>query len=582
MENEAESSTPGLAITNSPAHQFKLYGWRPDPELSADENYLDVVMLITRSVQGDGQQGHMGALIVRASESSTSDEATSSDPSSCTTTASFESKFFRNIIGAATNTPLFGGKDVTSDIHAEINALGQVCRASQSSEGCTAYITIHPCKRCFAALVTFGIRRIVCRRESPPLIVETAAEHNISVSHLSYDQQRRQIQRINHLVNQEFTTEQLQEIAENVKQQRKERKMADKGRKKKNGQAENAKAAENNAVANMSASMSVSQRRLWLSPEDLDNLSNNGAHQQATDDSYDSLFEKFSSRPERKPLTLYLWNTLSVGQEFVLTCMLLAGHRAAMMEERHFQRLQQQYTQSSNEIPFSVQSDRLWIALALVWSTLVISVIQTRFATSQQYQLRHRLTDFSLMAILLRFLSAVLRSLTASYSSDTVYALSIGTLFLHLLACNYSYANGWSDDDHSEDAELASKRLTTRKRPLFKGGTLSLTSVFFATTLLASRLQNNITVYIFVCFSVVLFALYPAARHLVAASNTTIVPILITGILTSALLLLLEDEKEVMLVVATLSLILFFVPLWKHHLQQYKVLLRGPWDIAHV
>jgi hypothetical protein len=36
------------------------------------------------------------------------------------------------------------------------------------------------------------------------------------------------------------------------------------------------------------------------------------------------------------------------------------------------------------------------------------------------------------------------------------------------------------------------------------------------------------------------------------------------------------------IIVVTLFAILVLVPIWKHHLQQFKVLLRGPWDIAHV
>jgi deoxycytidylate deaminase len=114
------------------------------------------------------------------------------------------------------HSPLFDGMDVTSDIHFEINALALVCRSSQSTEGCTAYIPIHPCKRCFAALVTFGIRRIVCRRESTLLNCQTAAARNIEVSHLSYQQQRCQMKRIYQLVNDERTDEQLMELLRHV------------------------------------------------------------------------------------------------------------------------------------------------------------------------------------------------------------------------------------------------------------------------------------------------------------------------------------------------------------------------------
>ena len=129
------------------------------------------------------------------------------------------------------------------------------------------------------------------------------------------------------------------------------------------------------------------------------------------------------------------------------------------------------------------------------------------------------------MAILLRFLSSVLKTLTASYSSDTVYALSTMSLFLHLLTCDYDYANGLEDnekDDNGQTESRSNSNLNKGKgleRPTFEGGMISLTSAFFATTLLASRLESNAAVYVFVCCSVILFALYPAARHLVAVRS---------------------------------------------------------------
>ena len=102
----------------SPAHQFNLYGWKSDKALSDDENYMDIVFLITRS-SFNGQQGHMGSLIVKPSLPKIENGMAESD-------ADHEKRIFQGILGAATNTPLFGEKNVTSDIHAEINALGQV------------------------------------------------------------------------------------------------------------------------------------------------------------------------------------------------------------------------------------------------------------------------------------------------------------------------------------------------------------------------------------------------------------------------------------------------------------------------
>lgn len=244
-EQDHSSAHKPQTIT-SPAHQFPLYGWKPDPTVSDDENYLDVVMLITRSVQDDGQQGHMGALIVRPKQQPAGDKKSKSteDVTSLSTSSSssnYEDQFYNQILGAATNTPLFGGKDVTSDVHAEINALGQACKSSESTDGCTAYITIHPCKRCFAALVTFGIKRIVCRREIISLISETAAEQGITVRHLTYEEQHRQMQRLNKLLNADKSHDDLMEMADDIQQKRKERKLALKQKKEAAWAAKNAK-----------------------------------------------------------------------------------------------------------------------------------------------------------------------------------------------------------------------------------------------------------------------------------------------------------------------------------------------------
>jgi hypothetical protein len=54
-----------------------------------------------------------------------------------------------------------------------------------------------------------------------------------------------------------------------------------------------------------------------------------------------------------------------------------------------------------------------------------------------------RLSDVILLAVILRVISGLLRSLTASYSTDTVYALTITGMAVHLSACDYKFANQW-------------------------------------------------------------------------------------------------------------------------------------------
>ena len=242
-------------------------------------------------------------------------------------------------------------------------------------------------------------------------------------------------------------------------------------------------------------------RRLWI---DDDVLKGSKAIKKEAI-TYDEIFHKFSSRKPCTPFVVLLGRGLVVAQEFILSCLLLATHRVALAEER----LDQE----------SMLGDEFSTSLLLAIWTLFICLVAWygkvpahSKTMSRNKKLRTRVSDALFMAVLLRFLASVLRTLTASYSSDTVHTLAVASLLLHLLACDYNYANGIP----SKESYLVSK-----KRPAFMGGILSLTSAFFATTLLASRLQDNMSVYVFVSFSVILFALYPAARHQVAINTHT-------------------------------------------------------------
>jgi hypothetical protein len=121
-------------------------------------------------------------------------------------------------------------------------------------------------------------------------------------------------------------------------------------------------------------------------------------------------------------------------------------------------------------------------------------------------------------------------------------------------------------------------------------------------TLLASRLSSNATVYVFVSTSVILFAFYPAARHTIAVTqphashgeNTTnryfrynaltCTPVFlaITLVLSFTTWVMLETLREKSLFGGTLLSICVVAPCWEYVvLQRHKMLLSGPWDIAH-
>lgn len=241
------------------------------------------------------------------------------------------------------------------------------------------------------------------------------------------------------------------------------------------------------------------QRRLWL--EEGFVIDDGTAPTKDKQETYDSVFQSFSTRPSRTPVATVVSNALVVGQEFILTCLLLTRHRAALWEQ-------------NAEAEYADQAMRLGMSLGFFLLALIVIALHKKQSSprlrSRRNKLRQRTTDAIFTAALLRFLAAVLKTLTASYSSDTVSALAIASLLFHLMACDYSYANGYG----GETADL-----DFTKRPAFQGGTMSLTAAFFGTTLLASRLESNVGVYVFVLSSVCLFALYPAARHQVALAS---------------------------------------------------------------
>eukprot|EP00930_Biecheleria_cincta_P012128 TRINITY_DN11551_c0_g1_i1.p1 TRINITY_DN11551_c0_g1~~TRINITY_DN11551_c0_g1_i1.p1 ORF type:complete len:435 (-),score=59.55 TRINITY_DN11551_c0_g1_i1:45-1349(-) len=118
---------------------LNICGWMPQDSLSGDENGLDLALLLSRNSKC--RNGSMGCAI--ASDTG-------------------------EVIAAAVNGPFWGSltaKRPPSDAHAEINALGHCAQRGLCTRGGTAYITMPPCKRCFAALASAGIRRIVSRKE---------------------------------------------------------------------------------------------------------------------------------------------------------------------------------------------------------------------------------------------------------------------------------------------------------------------------------------------------------------------------------------------------------------------------------
>jgi len=116
------------------------------------------------------------------------------------------------------------------------------------------------------------------------------------------------------------------------------------------------------------------------------------------------------------------------------------------------------------------------------------------------HKISTRMWDLVLLALILRWMFPILRTLTFTYSSDTVYALAVVCMILHVLTCNYSYFLGKNYLSSSsslvypeEDSTKIYVETRTISRPLFHGGTLSLNFAFVSILLLVSRFFHSVT-----------------------------------------------------------------------------------------
>lgn len=192
---------------------------------------------------------------------------------------------------------------------------------------------------------------------------------------------------------------------------------------------------------------------------------------------------------ERKPTDFRpLWQIASqrliIAQELVMVVYLWARYRVVMQED-------------------DVRDDLVMLsnAVVLVAQALVIVYGLRADREHRSTRARERLIGALWMAAFLRLLSALLRSLTASYSSDTVHSVAQAALALHWMTCDYVYAQGHT--------MVASKT--------FQGGAISLNAAFLAVILLVSRFPHDSDAYLFVCTAVALFALYPRTRNAICA-----------------------------------------------------------------
>jgi len=268
------------------------------------------------------------------------------------------------------------------------------------------------------------------------------------------------------------------------------------------------------------------------------------------------------------PLSLlinYCSKSLVISQQVAMSTVFLAGHRCMVCHFSFFN------TTAENCQPCHSQ-DVLWNGIG--WLSVVVCMICTvliwkRLSSSNpiKEKISTRAYDAVIIGTVLQLISSLLRVLTASYSSNTVMPLAIGGMIVHLLTCDYHYANGGGSTVRSNNSNL--------KRPVFHGGTISIKSAFFSATLLASKFSSgsSLVSYTWFIITIIMFAFYPMARNSIQQQSPSFESFLCTVVITVVMIYVsytILNPMEQLYLTLVLTSISILSPILKWWLYQYK------------
>ncbi|KYN01531.1 PREDICTED: phosphatidylinositol N-acetylglucosaminyltransferase subunit C [Cyphomyrmex costatus] len=149
-------------------------------------------------------------------------------------------------------------------------------------------------------------------------------------------------------------------------------------------------------------------------------------------------------------------------------------------------------------------------------------------------------------------LSPILKTLTETISTDTIYAMTILMFLIHLIFSKYGSSH------------------------IFLSDSLSITSSIFGSLMLASRLASPLHAFSLLSVSVQCFVLLP---YLLSQINNQII---ISTVLTICTIYLLSFVSQIFSYVFIIAVIFihFICPFWYIRCQKYKDNIYGPWDEA--
>lgn len=175
-------------------------------------------------------------------------------------------------------------------------------------------------------------------------------------------------------------------------------------------------------------------------------------------------------------------------------------------------------------------------------------------------ELRTRLADLQSATIFLSFtfgFSPVLKTLTESVSTDTVYAMSAVMLLAHLVSFPYAHPS--------------------------TPGSLSLNAALFASVCLASRLPGALHTFAMLSCALLVFAMWPCLLQRLRENA----PSQFTGLCVGVCIggvggLGSQSPGGAVLLALALGSVTLLCPLLLVMLQRHKDNIQGPWDEAEI
>uniref|UniRef100_A0A2P2ISD7 Putative phosphatidylinositol N-acetylglucosaminyltransferase subunit C n=1 Tax=Rhizophora mucronata TaxID=61149 RepID=A0A2P2ISD7_RHIMU len=179
----------------------------------------------------------------------------------------------------------------------------------------------------------------------------------------------------------------------------------------------------------------------------------------------------------------------------------------------------------------------------------------------------HYILNISLFATGLYVLAPIFHTLTRSISSDSIWAVAVSLILLHLFLHDYS-----GSTIRAPGGALKNPNLTS---------CVSLNASVVASVFIASRLPSRLHVFAIMLFSLQVFLFAPFVTYCIKKFSFRLHLVFSVGLI--AVTLALVYGLHLLLFGLLLGLLVFVsvvCPYWLIRIQEYKFEINGPWDEA--